>query len=256
MSETETQPALPAADVLPVQPQATLAFRVIKAVVGPLFHLVFKFRVEGCEHVPQGGASRTAARSDASRGDVPPQKKGPYLIIANHLNWIDAWILLLVFPTEPRLHFLANPANLIQHPIHWRVVKAVGGYIPVDLAHHAGASLYQHVDRCLERGGVVAIFPEAAYGPREGELQPFKRGFAYFAIDNRVPVLPVALSGTKDLWLRKEIQVRIGQSIPAEGQTVDSLYELARRQMEELLPEYREPAGRKPLRKFLTRLLY
>ena len=235
MSESEARPPLPAADVLPVQPQATLAFRVIKAVVGPLFHLAFAVKVAGREHIPAAG---------------------PYIVIGNHLNWIDAWILLLVFPTEPRIHFLANPANLIQHPFHWRVVKAVGGYIPVDLEHHAGPQLYEHVDRCLQRGGVVAIFPEAAYGPREGQLQPFKSGFAHFAVDNQAPVLPVALSGTKDLWLRKEIQVRIGEAIPVAGQTVDGLYELARRRMEELLPEYREPEGRKPLRKFLTRLLY
>jgi 1-acyl-sn-glycerol-3-phosphate acyltransferase len=225
---------LPKADVLPVQRQATIAFRVARALAGPLFRAVFDIRVEG-------------------RSRTPP---GPYVAIANHLNWIDPWLLLLVFPAEPRLHFLANPANLIGHSVHWAVVKAVGGYIPVDLNRHAGPELFRHVDHCLGVGGVVAIFPEAAYGPREGSLQEtFKSGFAHFAVHNRVPVLPVALSGTKDLWLRKRIRVQVGEPIPP-GTDVDALVERARSELTALLPAYTEPAGRKPLRNFLTRLLY
>jgi 1-acyl-sn-glycerol-3-phosphate acyltransferase len=225
---------LPKADALPVQRRATFAFRVARAIAWPLFHSVFSIRVEGRSHIPAG----------------------PYVAIANHLNWIDPWTLLLVFPAEPRLHFLANPANLIAHRVHWAVVKAVGGYIPVDLKQHAGPDLFRHVDHCLGAGGVIAIFPEAAYGPTEGSLQPtFKSGFAHFAVKNQVPVLPVALSGTKDLWLRKRIRVLVGEPIPP-GRDVDSLVEQARTDLAALLPAYTEPVGPKPLRTFLTKLLY
>jgi len=225
---------LPSADALPVQRRATAAFRVARAIAGPLFGGVFDIRVAGRPNLPDGA----------------------YVVIANHLNWIDPWTLLLVFPAEPRLHFLANPANLIQHRVHWAVVKAVGGYIPVDLKRHAGPTLFHQVDRCLQAGGVVAIFPEAAYGPTEGSLQPtFKSGFAHFAVENRVPVVPVALSGTKDLWLRKRIEVVIGGPMEA-GDDVDDLVERGRAALEDLLPVYREPVGPKPLRRFLTKLLY
>ena len=225
---------LPSADVLPVQRRATAAFRLAKLLAWPLFHLAWSIRFEG-------------------RGRLPA---GPYVLIANHLNWIDPWLLLLTFPTEPRLHFLANPANLVTHPVHWAVVKAVGGYIPVDLKHHAGPALFHHVDRCLQAGGVVALFPEAAYGPVEGRLQDtFKSGFAHFAVENRVPVLPVALSGTKDLWLRKRLRVIAGDPIPP-GEDVDALVEKGREALAALLPAYSEPSGPKPLRKLLTNLLY
>jgi 1-acyl-sn-glycerol-3-phosphate acyltransferase len=227
-------PTLPKADALPVQREATPAFRVARAIAWPLFHAVFDIRLEGRARIPVG----------------------PYVAIANHLNWIDPWTLLLGFPTEPRLHFLANPANLVEHRVHWAVVKAVGGYIPVDLKRGAGPELFGHVDRCLDAGGVVVIFPEAAYGPTEGLLQrTFKAGFAHFAVKNGVPVLPVALSGTKDLWLRKRIRVLIGEPIPPGGD-VDALVERCRAELAALLPAYREPEGPKPLRKFLTRLLY
>lgn len=225
---------LPSADTLPVQREATPAFRVARTLVKPLLRAVFDYRISGLENIPQG----------------------PYVAIANHLNWVDPWTLLIVFSPEPRMHFLANPENLIQHRVHWAFVRLVGGYIPVDLKRHAGPDLFRHVNHCLQVGGVVGIFPEAAYGPREGELQPtFKSGFAHFAIDNQVPVLPVALSGTKDLWLRKPIRVIIGRALEP-GNEVDALVDRSRSALAELIPAYVEPAGRKPLRRFLTRLLY
>lgn len=231
---SDTEGSIPAADLLPVQRRATPMFRLARALIGPLLRTVFDYRVSGRENLP----------SDT-----------PYVLICNHLNWIDPWSLLVLWPIEPRVHFLANPANLVTHRVHWAFVRSVGGYIPVDLKHGSGPTLFHHVDRCLAAGGVVAIFPEAAYGPREGELQPFKRGFAHFAEDNGVPVVPVTLSGTKELWLRKRIEVRIGTPI-APGSGLDDLFDSSRQRMEAQLPAYVDPGGRKPLKEFLTNLLY
>ncbi len=223
------------ADALPVGRRATFGFRLARAILAPLVRLVFDVRIEGRQHIP---------------------KPGPYVVIGNHLNWPDGWLLLLAFPTEPRLHFLANPTNLIQHRFDWWVIRSIGGYIPVYPDRHQGLELFRHVNLALAKGAALAIFPEAAYGPEEGRLQSvWKSGFAHFAVESGLPVVPVALSGTKDLWLRKRLGVRIGEPIPA-GQDVDELSKLSRRRLEELLPPYREPAGRKPLRRFLTRLLY
>jgi 1-acyl-sn-glycerol-3-phosphate acyltransferase len=114
--------------------------------------------------------------------------------------------------------------------------------------------LFKHVDRCLELGGAVAMFPEANYGPKEGELLPFHKGFAHFAIKAGVPVVPVTLSGTKDLWFRKRIRVLIGEPLAVEGQDPAALTELAFQAMKAMLPAYSEPSGRKLLRNKLTHL--
>jgi 1-acyl-sn-glycerol-3-phosphate acyltransferase len=232
---TEQPLAIPAADALPVQREATLGFRLARLVLGPLYKLLFSLRVTGRENIPAGRH---------------------YVLISNHLNWLDPFTLLLAFPSEPRLHFLADPENLIKNRWHWWIVRKVGGYIPVDLKRHRDALLYEQVRRGLARGVVVAIFPEAAYGPREGELLNFKKGFAHFAIEGQVPVLPVALTGTKDLWLRKQIELRIGPPIETGGKQVDELVELARDRVGQLLPPYVERPGWKPFRRLLTRLLY
>jgi 1-acyl-sn-glycerol-3-phosphate acyltransferase len=119
---------------------------------------------------------------------------------------------------------------------------------------HGDTVLFKHVDRCLEIGGSVAIFPEGSYGPAEGELLPFKKGFAHFAIKSGVPVIPVALSGTKDLWFRKRITVIIGEPIEPAAQDPASLTDSAFQRIKEMMPAYKDQPGPKLLRRQLTNL--
>jgi 1-acyl-sn-glycerol-3-phosphate acyltransferase len=228
-----THAAMPAADLLPVSRRANLPYRAIRLIAVPLLRLCFRFQVEGRENIPR------------SRN---------YVIIANHLNWLDEFSILLLFPVEPRVHFLADPTILVTRKVQWFLVRMAGGFVPVVRERHGDPALFHHVDRCLEVGGAVAIFPEANYGPKEGELLPFKKGFAHFAIKAGVPVVPVALSGTKDLWFRKPIRVVIGAPIQPSGHDATALTEAGFERMKELMPAYSEPGGRKLFRRQLTNL--
>ncbi len=223
----------PPADLLPVSAKANLAFRAMRLVGAAAVQAVFRIRVTGRANIP--------ARNN-------------YIVIANHLGWMDWASLLLVFPPEPRLHFLANPEGLIKRPVEWWLVRVTGGYVPVDRSRHGDSTLYEHVYRCLNLGGAVAIFPEGEYGPEEGRLLPFKKGFAHFSIRAGVPIVPVALSGTKELWAGKRITIIIGSPIDPAGHTPESLTALAQDAVAALLPAYQEPAGRKPLKRWLTTL--
>jgi len=226
-------PPQPPADLLPVQRKATLAYRALRLWAVPLLHSLFHIMVEGREYIP----------SDRN-----------YVLIANHLNWLDSFAILAEFPTEPRVHFLGDTTILITRRFQWAMVKSVAGFIPVNRKLHPDTVLFDHVNKCLQRGGVLALYPEGNYGPAEGELLPFKKGFAHFAIDNHVPVLPVALSGMKDLWLRKTVRLTVGEPMQSNGHTVESLVALAETRMRALLPPYRDPGGVKLLRKRLTHL--
>lgn len=224
--------AIPAADMLPVGRRASFAFRVVRFVARAVFHVLFRFDVRGRENCPDSAC----------------------VVIGNHLGWMDATSLLLLFPAEPRIHFLADPTSMMRNRPLWLLVRAVGGIVPVDRAQHGNVLLFSQVRRCLERGGVLALFPEGDFGPREGELLPFKKGFARFAVDSGVPVLPVGLAGMKDLWLGKRLVVRIGAPIPATGKTVDEVLGLGEEAVAKLVPPYSEPDGPKPLRRWLTGL--
>ncbi|MGI8608783.1 MAG: lysophospholipid acyltransferase family protein [Candidatus Dormibacteria bacterium] len=143
--------------------------------------MTFRWRIEGGHHVPRNTA---------------------FVVVANHLNWLDPFALVLAFPNEPKIHFLGNPEGMVRHRLQRRIVRLVGGYIAVDPHQHGDRTLYHYVDLCLQRGGAVALFPEGHYGAGEGTPEPFHTGFAHFAVDNQVPVVPVALSGMNALRRR------------------------------------------------------
>lgn len=227
-----TSDSLPPADALPVGRRASVAFRGLSLVLRPLIRALFKVRIEGRENIPASGT---------------------YVIAANHLGWLDAFLLLMAFPAEPRVHFLGAVRGLAARPVQWRIVRTVGGYIPVDMEHRGDRTLYRHVNRCLELGGAVAIFPEGCYG-EAGAMKPFRKGFAHFAAAAGVPVVPVALSGTERLWLRREVRVVI--SSPIAGQDVDDLVERTRGRLQSMLlrPQPAVPR-RRMLERSLTHLL-
>jgi 1-acyl-sn-glycerol-3-phosphate acyltransferase len=230
---SDTPPA-PPADLLPVGPRATLGFRFVRLWAEPLLHLIFRIEVRGQHNVP---------------------RRGNFIIIANHLAWLDPFLILASFKTEPRVHFLGDTTILRTRRLQWWIVRMVGGYVPVNKQVHGDMRLFEHVDTCLKRGGVVALFPEGTTtGAREGHLLPFKKGFAHWALDNHVPVVPVAISGTKDVWLRKRVTLVIGQALQPDGHTVESLVALAEQRVAAMLPPYADPTGPKPLRQWLSNL--
>jgi 1-acyl-sn-glycerol-3-phosphate acyltransferase len=224
--------AIPRADMLPVGRKAQPLFRIVRAVAIPLFHAVFRLELHGRENIPD-----TA-----------------YVLIGNHLGWMDAMSLMLLFPAEPRIHVLADPTSMMRNKPLWFLVRHAGGIVPVDRAQRDHSVLFAQVRKCLDRGGVVALFPEGDVGPAEGQLLPFKRGFARFAVDGHVPVLPVGLSGMRELWLGKRLRVFAGKPIATDARTMDEVLKSGQDAVAALLPEYRDPGGRKPLRRWLTGL--
>lgn len=224
--------AIPAADMLPVGRHASRAFRAVRILALILFHALFRFDVTGRERIPDRA----------------------FVLICNHLGWMDAVSMLLIFPPEPRIHFLADPTSMMKNRPLWALVKQVGGVVPVDRAQRADRVLFRQVRLCLDRGGVVALFPEGDFGPREGQLLPFKKGFAHFAVDAAVPVVPAGMTGMREIWVGKRLFVRIGEPISTEGKTVDEVHRLGAEAVASLLSPYEEPLGRKPLRRWLTSL--
>src|SRR2546423_6489814 len=132
-------PAQPPADLLPVQRKATLAYRALRLWAVPLLHALFRIRVEGREQIP---------------------KATPFVLIANHLNWLDSFAILATFPAEPRAHFLGDTTIPVTRKVQWAPVNSVRGIIPVNPKAHPDTALIDHVQRLLQRGGVVALYPE------------------------------------------------------------------------------------------------
>ena len=59
----------------------------------------------------------------------------------------------------------------------------------------------------LEKKVSVMIFPEGTRAPGE-ELLPFKDGAFRLAIDNKVPILPIAVAGTRNCMAKHSFKFR------------------------------------------------
>ena len=142
---------------------------------------------------------------------------------------------------------------LFNYPLLGRAMR-LGSLVPVDRGNReAGIAAVRAAADVIKQGINMTIYIEG-HRSFDGKLLPFKKGFAHFAVESQVPVVPVGLSGMGVLWLGKRLTIRIGEPIPAAGRTVDQVLEAGERAVAALVPTYVEPAGPKPLRRWLTGL--
>jgi len=147
-----------------------LVYAGLKRVLPPLLRHFFAFRVAGLEHLPA---------------------RGPYIVAANHANYLDGVVLGAALPRK--ISFLVMPRVYRATPLHPYFHDHVGS-IPVSLARPDPGAIRRAL-RVLEEGGVVGIFPEGPFS-RHGTLVRGQPGVALVALRAGVPVVPVAISGT------------------------------------------------------------
>jgi 1-acyl-sn-glycerol-3-phosphate acyltransferase len=208
-------------------------YRLLRIVGSAILRLFFRIEVSGRANIPAHGG---------------------YIVAANHLNWLDAPLLLMAFPIVPRINFVADSTFVTDSDFRWLVVRYAGGVLPLIAHGHGAARVSRVVRECLGRGGVIGFFPEGRYGENETMLLRFHRGFAKAAIEAGVCVVPVAISGTKELWLRKRVLVVIGEPIRPEGQTLETLADATCARIGAMQPAEARPSGPRLLRRWLSRL--
>ncbi len=216
-----------------------LRVRLARWLVSRLVRHVFRVRVRGLENIP----------------------KGNYIVLANHLSWIDPFLLCITLPAEPRLYFIAAEQAINHRWKEW-AIKLLDSAIPFERgARWIGKDVFAKPLNVLRNGAVLAFFPEGDSGLREGELMPLKRGIGHFVLQADYPILPIALCGVKQLYWQKEITVTIGKPFRVNVQGLDRREAIGAAvgqvtsQLRAILPAWREPTvGVKRLRS-LTNLL-
>jgi len=131
-----------------------------------------------------------------------------YIFAANHASLID--IPLLLIAVNRYTVFIAK-SELSKIPI-FKSILDMAGFIFVDRKNNDNAvkSMNNLMDDIKKIPRSVAIFPEGTR-TSDGNLLPFKKGAAIFAINTDIPVIPVAISGTY-IWSKKKI-FDISQSV-------------------------------------------
>ena len=192
---------------------------LLRFVAWLMVKAVYRLRSEGLDHIPA---------------------EGPALIVANHVSFADAVILMGASPRPIR--FLMDH-RIFKTPLLGFVFRHCGA-IPIAPAKEDPARMeaaLAEAAQALAQGDLVGIFPEGSI-TQDGELQAFRPGISRILSSAPVPVVPMALSGLWGSYFSRvdgvamktpfrrgafsAINLRVGAPIPAEQAKPEYLREV------------------------------
>jgi 1-acyl-sn-glycerol-3-phosphate acyltransferase len=152
---------------------------LLRFVAWVLSHFVYRFKVQGDEHIPTQGAA---------------------ILVSNHVSFVDA---ILLMAASPRPIYFLMDHRIFQVPVlGWlfRLAKAIP-IAPRAENPVAYEAAFDAAAKVLKDGDLLAIFPEGGI-TKDGTLQEFKGGIMKILARTAqqglsVPVVPMALT---NLW--------------------------------------------------------
>jgi 1-acyl-sn-glycerol-3-phosphate acyltransferase len=165
-------------------------------LLGPILRLLYRPTTRGLENIPA---------------------EGPAILAANHLSFLDDFLLPLMVRGR-KVVFLAKAEYVDKWYLRWFFKRA--NVIPVRRESRSAAegALRTGV-QALQEGKLVGIFPEGTRSP-DGRLYRGKTGVARMALEAQVPVIPVAIVGTfeampydRKIPRRGRVQIRFGRPL-------------------------------------------
>jgi long-chain acyl-CoA synthetase len=174
--------------------------------------------------------------------------RGPALVIANHVTYLDPAYVLEALPARFRrklavamdgelLESMRHPspetaffAGLANRAAYWFVVSLFNVF---PLPQHSGfRRSFAFAGELVDRGWNVLVFPEGRL-TRDGSIGPFRAGIGLLAARLRVPVIPMRLEGIFERkaagkkWARPG-QIKVAIAAPITFNESDSAEEIAR----------------------------
>jgi 1-acyl-sn-glycerol-3-phosphate acyltransferase len=136
---------------------------------------------------------------------IPPS--GPVILAANHRSQIDPVVVAAAVPR--RCTFLAA-AELLTMPVLGALIRPFRP-VPIKRGRFDRGAIQECLAR-LEHGEALVIFPEGKIST-DGRLQPAHDGLAFLATQARVPIVPIGIAGTYEVW-------PLGTRMPRRGRIV------------------------------------
>jgi 1-acyl-sn-glycerol-3-phosphate acyltransferase len=152
---------------------------VVKAIIGPLLHLIFRPVFEGVENVP---------------------RQGPVILAGNHLSFADHFFGALPLPRKvislgKAEYFTGSGVKGLVSRLFFSGV----GTVPIDRSGgKASEAALRTGLRVLRERHVLGIYPEGTRSP-DGRLYKGKTGVARLALESRAPVIPWAMVNTFEM---------------------------------------------------------
>jgi 1-acyl-sn-glycerol-3-phosphate acyltransferase len=165
-----------------------------------------------------------------------------YVIMSNHQSHLDIPVLYRVLPPSVRM---VAKSELFKIPIFGTAMRGAG-FVEIDRGDRrkAIASLEAAAER-VRAGTSVWIAPEGTRSA-DGQIGPLKKGGFMLARQAQVPIMPVAVNGTRralaagkaSIRLGQDVQVHVGEPIPTADTSVEDLM----RQVRDFLVEHTSQA--------------
>ena len=134
---------------------------------------------------------------------LPP---GPSLVVANHPSWLDSLVLAMVLP--PSLHFVAGEL-FARQALSGFVLRRVGAEFVERAEREQSVTDTDRLVALAQGGRQLVLFPEGRLARAPG-LRSFHIGAFVVAVRAGVPVVPVAIRGTRSM-------LRPGHRFPRRG---------------------------------------
>lgn len=178
-------------------------------------------------------------------GGIDPRTLGhPYVVVSNHQSNADIPVISRL-PWE--MKWVAKK-SLFDLPVMGWLMRLAGD-IPVDRKDpESRATVLRRARAKIERGSSVMFFAEGTRS-KDGRIKPFHDGAFRLAVEAGVPVLPLAIDGTRDAlpkdgWKfdRADIRLAVLPPVPTDGLTdadVPALRERVRGAIVEQLAAWR-----------------
>jgi 1-acyl-sn-glycerol-3-phosphate acyltransferase len=149
----------------------------------------------------------------------------PCVLVANHASYLDGMALFAAFPAH--FSFVAK-RELLAHPVARIYLRGLGVQFVERFAARQSVEDARRLAAPVKAGTSAALFPEGTFRRMAG-LGSFHLGAFAAAASARVPVLPVAIRGTRtllraDQWLprRGAVTVTIGRPILPPANVADT----------------------------------
>ncbi len=178
-------------------------YRIVKAVLTPIFLGLYRVKYVGEENLPSSGG---------------------YIMCCNHTSNTD--VIFLSIGSDRQIHYMAKQ-ELFKSKILGFVLSKLGAFMVK--RGTGGTDALNKATEIVKRGDVMGIFPE---GKRyfDGPPRNAKSGISVVVANTNATVVPVSIYHEGKIKLFDKVTVRYGKPVSSEeiGMKDDSRNELRR----------------------------
>ncbi|GAB3564147.1 lysophospholipid acyltransferase family protein [Amycolatopsis endophytica] len=193
-------------------------------------------------------------------------REGPAILVMNHVSHMDPAVDAVFVHRQKRVPRFLAKESLARTPVFGKILIGAGS-IPVYRGSAQAGDSLRAAHQALTEGKLVVIYPEGTITKDpQGWPKKSHTGVARLALDNDVPVIPVARWGTHQildfyhkklrLFPRKTVTHAVGEPVdlsayrdkPQTGAVLREVTELLMERVTGLLADVRgeQPPARKP----------